>query len=53
MTITAGKKSDRGYFDVYLGDSYLGTGDAFGPCTANCTPVAIFSAWVIIYPIQS
>ncbi|CAD6577626.1 MAG: hypothetical protein CYPHOPRED_000292 [Cyphobasidiales sp. Tagirdzhanova-0007] len=46
LSIQAGQKIDRGFFDVYLGDSYVGTGDAHSSCTSSCPSVTIFSAYL-------
>lgn len=39
--------SSRGYFDVYIGDTYLGTGDAYdGSCKDNCPTAQVFNGYL-------
>ncbi|CAD6570742.1 MAG: hypothetical protein CYPHOPRED_004139 [Cyphobasidiales sp. Tagirdzhanova-0007] len=44
ITIYAGKKDDRGQFDVFQGDVFLGRGDAHNAsCSANCSSAQVFT----------
>ncbi|GAA6000565.1 uncharacterized protein JCM10292_000488 [Rhodotorula paludigena] len=35
--LRTGKKADRGFFDIYLGDELIYVGDAHGECTSECS----------------
>ncbi|CAD6572383.1 MAG: hypothetical protein CYPHOPRED_004815 [Cyphobasidiales sp. Tagirdzhanova-0007] len=45
FSIHCGRAADRGYFDVYVNEIQIGTGDAYNAsCISNCTSVEVFSA---------
>lgn len=45
--IAADTMISRGYFDVYVNDAYLGTGDAYdGNCKDNCPTAQVFNGYL-------